>query len=93
MVQHSYMGSHAAGKKQSSVTVAGQGRGEEQSGFKPYSKKHGMPISSLPPSKRFAATVAANVDRPVAVKPQPMQGLYTPFGSFNAQGKPISQGR
>ena len=73
-----------AGKKRSQLSGSGYQKGEEQSGFKPYSKKHGMPISSLPPSKRFAATT--NIDRPLAVKPQGFQGLYTPFGSFNAQG-------
>lgn len=71
-------------KKEGSVATSRK-REEEHSGFKPYSKKHGMPISSLPPSKRFAA--ATNVDRPVAVKAQPVPRLYTPFGSFNVQGQ------
>ena len=72
-----------AGKKCGQFSPSGVQKGEEQSGFKPYSKKHSMPISSLPPSKRFAA--ATSIDRPVAVKPQGEGKMYTPFGSFNAQ--------
>lgn len=74
---------HDAGKKRSQFSHPGMQKGEEQSGFKPYSKKHGMPISSLPPCKRFAA--ATNIDRPVAIKPQGFKGMYTPFGALNAQ--------
>lgn len=84
-----------AGKKRGQTIAAAHGKGEEQSGFKPYSKKHGMPIANLPPSKRFAAALAANagtVDKPVAVRPQPVQRLYTPFSTLTAQGNPISPG-
>ena len=43
-----------------------QAMGEEASeGFKPYNKRHGMPVTSLPPTKRFAAATSTG-NKPVA---------------------------
>ena len=73
-----------------------QAMGEEASGFKPYNKRHGMPVTSLPPTKRFAAATSAG-NKPVAAAAAApnvitaaaahcpatagMQpGLYSPFG-------------
>lgn len=51
-------------------TETGQGiHTEEASGFKPYIKRLGMPVSSLPPAKRFAAAL-----REQPASPQPGVG-------------------
>jgi hypothetical protein len=55
--------------------------GEEVSGFQPYNKRHGMPLTSLPPAKRFAA----DAGKDNATKPTVKAVGFSPFSLRTSQ--------